>query len=216
MLFRSPKSLVTFTVYPMIHVGEEGFYAAVYQEAFDHDVAIVEGIRSPVTRHLTRSYRWIDLEKLGLILQPRSPHPDSVKARLILADLSPEEFHLQWCKVPLRLRVLFYVFAPLVGLHRRLFASRQSLAQGISLDDHRSDEEILAWEPELEIVNHSILHARDARILDCIAAELDPPCHMEKRVAIVFGAQHMRAVLKDLSQRGFYADRCSWLTVFSL
>lgn len=47
------------TLFPMIHVGEAAFYDQVYRDAFSHDVALVEGVRSPVTRYLTRSYRWI-------------------------------------------------------------------------------------------------------------------------------------------------------------
>lgn len=215
MVFRSRTSPVTFTLYPMVHVGEEKFYKATYDEAFNHDVALVEGVRSPVSRHLTRSYRWIDLAKLGLALQPRAPSPDSVAARVVLADLSTDEFHEQWRKVPLSVRAGLFVLAPLVGLRRKWFASRESLARMMSLDDHRSAREILSWEPKFEALHHSLLHARDKRLVECMAAEIDQATGTEKRIAVVYGALHMRAVLKELTRRGFYTTEASWRTIFS-
>ena len=56
--FRSPTLSVSFTLFPMVHVGEKAFYQEVFDEAFNHDVTLVEGIRSPIGRQLTRSYRW--------------------------------------------------------------------------------------------------------------------------------------------------------------
>ena len=65
MVFSSRTSLVSVTLYPMVHVGEEQFYRETYDEAFSHDVVLVEGFRSPVGRNLTRSYRWIHFENWG-------------------------------------------------------------------------------------------------------------------------------------------------------
>ena len=71
MVFSSRTSLVSVTLYPMVHVGEEQFYRETYDEAFSHDAVLVEGFRSPVGRNLTRSYRWINFKKLGLVRQPK-------------------------------------------------------------------------------------------------------------------------------------------------
>jgi hypothetical protein len=199
MIFRSRNSPVSVTLYPMVHVGDERFYKETYDEAFAHDVVLVEGIRSPVGRNLTRSYRWIDFEKLGLVRQPKSPLQESVAARIIKADLTTEEFHREWRKVSLLLRSAFLFGAPIVGVRRRLFASRQSLAHNMCLEDRTSADEILSWTPKLQPVNQSLIHARDQRLIECLAAELESKT--EKRVAIVYGARHMRAVLRDLARR---------------
>lgn len=214
MVFRKDGAPVSVTLYPMVHVGDEGFYKEAYDEAFRHDVALVEGVRSPVGRNLTRSYRWIKFEKLGLVLQPNRPPPETVAARIVNADLTTEEFHREWRKIPLLLRTLFLFAAPLYGIHRRLFSSRESLARNMCLEDRKSADELLSWTPTLEPVTHSILHARDRRLIDCLAAELDT--ETEKRVAIIYGARHMRAVLRELTRRGFRSTEASWRTIISL
>src|SRR5665213_2679733 len=105
----SPQSGVVVTLFPMVHTGEADFYRKVYEDAFAHDVVLVEGVRSPIVRHITRSYRWfIGSKRLGLSLQPPNPKPDTVHAKIIHADLSAREFDLAWAKVPLWIRWLIY------------------------------------------------------------------------------------------------------------
>lgn len=214
MVFRNPNSPVSVTLYPMVHVGDERFYTETYDEAFSHDVVLVEGIRSPVGRNLTRSYRWINFAKLGLVRQPQAPPQQAVAARIVKADLTTEEFHREWRKVSPLLRAVFLFAAPLYGIHRRLTASRESLAHNMCLEDRLSAEEILRWSPRFDPINRSLLHARDERLIECMAAELDAPC--EKRVAIVYGARHMRAPLRELARRGFRCSDARWRTIFAI
>lgn len=207
----------TVTLFPMVHVGEAAFYAQVYDDAFDHDVVLVEGVRSPVVRHLTSSYRWIDVEKLGLVIQPRALSNESERTRVVHADLSIDEFHAEWSKVPLWIRAAAFALAPLIGLHRRWFASRESLAEKMTMEDRLSSEDILSWDPEFAAFTHSIMGARDARLLERLGEELDrPPASEGCRIAVIYGASHMRAVLIDLKARGFSPAKGEWLTVFSL
>lgn len=215
MVFRSRGSPVSVMLYPMVHVGEERFYNETYDEAFSHDVVLVEGVRSSVSRNLTRSYRWLNFERLGLVRQPRTPPQESVTARIVKADLTADEFHREWRKVSLPLRAAFLIGAPLYGVHRRFFASREHLARNMCLEDRQSAHEILSWSPRLEPVNHSIIHARDKRLIECMAAELDSTSGSDKRIAVIYGARHMRAVLRELARRGFYCSESSWRTIFS-
>lgn len=215
MVFRSRKSTASVTLYPMVHVGEQRFYDEVYAEAFAYDVVLVEGVRSPIGRHIARSYRWLNAAKLGLIFQPKTPGQDSVKARIVNADLSTEEFHREWKRIPFWLKALTFVGVLVVGLRRRLIRSRENLAKNLSLEDHRSPDEILAWTPRLDPLHHAILHARDSRLIECLAAELDGPDIGEKRIAVVYGAAHMRRVLDELARRGFHSVSAEWRTIIS-
>ena len=88
----------------------------VYDDALSHDVALVEGIRSPVGRKLTRSYRWINFERLGLVRQPKTPSQAAVTVCIVNADLTPDEFHREWRKISWILRTAFAVGAPIYGL----------------------------------------------------------------------------------------------------
>lgn len=215
----SPGSAISVTLFPMVHVGEAEFYREVYDDAFVHDVALVEGVRSPITKRVTRSYRWfIGSKRLpGLILQPRSPEAGTVPARIIHADLSGEAFALVWAKVPLWLRGLFYVGAPLMGLWMRAFATRETIGKRLTMDDQPSQAELLSWNPEVAGLEAAILDARDAFLIERLEEVLDTPNRSARRVAVVYGARHVRAVLHALTgRRGFIAHHARWLTVFGL
>lgn len=216
MEFRKSDSGIAITLFPMVHVGEERFYTEAYADAFNHDVVLVEGVRSPITRHLTRSYRWLDFRKLGLVLQPRTPPQKAVPARIVRADLTPEEFHREWRKISLPMRAAFFALSPLIGVHRRLTGTRESVARNQSLNDRPSVDEILGWSPIFESVEHAILHARDRRLIECMAAELDASFSSGKRIAVVYGAGHMRAIVRELAKRGFASSDASWRTVISI
>jgi hypothetical protein len=212
----SPGSPVSVTLFPMVHVGEPAFFSAVYDDAYGHDVVLVEGVRSPVVRHLTSSYRWIDLAKLGLVVQPRHPPQEAGRARIVHADLTADEFHAEWRNVPLWLRIASFALAPAIGLKRRLCASRESLAGKMTMEDRLSSEEIMSWDPKFAAFRHSLLGARDARLVERLREALDrAPPGGERRLAIVYGAQHMRAVLAELNKRGFRSVASAWQTVMS-
>lgn len=205
---------MSVTLYPMVHIGDESFYRQTYDEAFSQDVTLIEGVRSSVTRSLTRTYRWINFDKLGLVQQPKPPAQAAVAARIVNADLTADEFHREWRKVSFPLRAAFFIGAPLVGIQRRFFSSRESLAANMCLEDRKSGDELLSWTPRLEPVHQSVLHARDNRLIRCLLAELE--ASPDKRVAVVYGAMHMRAVVRALMDQGFYVSDSRWRTLISI
>jgi hypothetical protein len=212
-----PQTAIQVTLFPMLHIGESEFFRTVYQDAFSHDVVLVEGVRSPIARRITRSYRWIAKSKsLGLIVQPRYPSSAGCHAEIVDADLSHDEFRNVWRDVPLWQRALIFVACPIVGIQLGWFGSRERLAKGLSLDDLLSREEALNFGPETVALTRAILHARDRRLIARLKEKLDDPRPEMRRLAIVYGARHMRAVLRELTDRDYHVERAEWLTVFSL
>lgn len=131
------------------------------------------------------------------------------------ADLTREEFERQWRGVPLWLRLAAWIAAPLIGLRLRWFGSRDQLARRAEVEDSLSSEEILSWDPSIAALRHSIVHARDERLIELLGQEID--CAVPgQRLAVVFGAAHMRAVIRELDGRGFRAADAAWQTVFYL
>jgi hypothetical protein len=212
--FRSSASNATVTLFPMVHVGDERFYAEVYADAFGHEAVLIEGVRSSVSRNFTRAYRWMKPERLGLVIQPKTPASSLVAARTVRADLTGEEFEREWRKVPWRLRAAFAVIAPLYGLSQCFFGSREAMAKRCAMEDRLSSDEVLSWNPEFDAVHHCIGDARDERLLQCLAAELDNAPAEGRRIAIVYGPRHMRAVIRELTRRGFHCGEAKWLTIF--
>jgi hypothetical protein len=136
------------------------------------------------------------------------------KARLVHADLTGEEFEAEWKAVQLWLRLAIYTLAPAVGLHRRWFASRSSLAKDMACDYEPSLAELMAITPETGALTQAVLHARDRRILERLSAELDDLG--PKSIAVVYGAAHMRAVVRELTtNRAFAVEAAEWRTLMS-
>ena len=214
----SPLSDTAITLFPMVHVGEPDFYRQVYEDARSHDVVLIEGVNSPITTRVTRSYRWmLGSKRLNLSLQPKFPQTHSEGLRVVHADLSPDEFRVVWEEVPLWVRWLVYVAAPVLGLRRKMSASRRTLAKGLAMDDQPSQKELVDWSPEAAALTGAILDARDARLIQRLKDELDRPIGRPRRIAIVYGAMHMRAVLRSVTTGGgrYYATSSEWLTIWA-
>jgi hypothetical protein len=213
-VMQSPDKEVSVTLFPMIHIGQQDFYRQVHADALQHDVVLVEGVRSPITRLVTSSYRWIDKEKLGLIVQPRIAVAGG-QPRIVHADLSGEEFHEEWAKLPFWLKIAVIVIAPLVGIHRRLFATRESLAKAMEREDLLTSDEILNFDPRFNALRRTILDVRDQRLIQKLSEELDRSPKRPRTIAIVYGAGHMRAVLTELKRRSFRTAGATWQMVMA-
>ncbi len=213
LVFRSDRSSSEVTLFPMLHLGTPEYFKTAYDDAFAHDVVLVEGVNSPISRRITRSYRWIRGNRTAnLVVQP--PYPRNLAARIVHADLSAEEFKAAWRVVPFKMRALVNVAAPCIGLMRRWFGTRKTLAKGQSLDDLKQRREILDLRPETLALTRIIMEQRDARLLETLRKELRTGGF--HRLAVVYGASHMRTVIHEMISEGFHPAGSTWLTVFEI
>ena len=217
LAFVDPKASVRVTLFPMVHIGQPSFYEEVYRDALTHDVVLFEGVRSPIVARVTRSYRWLvgSRAMTGLVVQPRFDGTNS-SASIVHADLTPEEFGIEWHKVPLWIRGLIYFMAPWLGLKRRWFTSKVALAKDMGCEDQPSLKEVLAIAPETGALTQAILHARDERLIERLSEELaGSQGHVS--IAVIYGAIHMRAVVRELTgRRRFSITSAEWRTVMSI
>ena len=72
------------------------------------------------------------------------------------------------------------------------------------------------FSPATIALDQALLHARDERLVERLTEQLDDPSSGARRVAVVYGAHHMRAVLRMLGDRRYYVERSQWLTVFPI
>lgn len=215
LTLQSPDTNVTVTLFPMIHMAEPGFYEAVYRQAAGQDVVLLEGVKSPVTTRITRAYRWLQgSRRLNLSPQPRFTAPPGSAVRIVQADLSTEEFETAWRTIPLWLRWTVYVLAPLTALRLRLSGSRERLARTLAMDQEPTLEDHLDHGPETAALTEVIMDWRDKRLVEVLGREIDG-ADGERTIAVVYGASHMRAVLKELTTvRSFAVRDTAWFTVF--
>ncbi len=218
MVLTSKEHPYEVTLFPMIHIAEAAFFEAVIADAISHDIVLFEGVNSRYVKWLTRSYRWAAVSRrLGLRLQQEFRAKEIGDTRVIRADLDTDEFDRLWRGLPFRMKFLAYVLPPLIGLKRRLFATRESLAEDMPMSDRTSSQEWLGWGEDVDAFFGVILHARDRRLIDCLEEVLAEPCDAPRRIAIVYGARHMRAVLRHLTKDyRFRVSENSWMTVWHL
>ena len=210
--FEAPSRQLSLILYPMVHVAEPEFYAQVFDEAYAADIILTEGIDTPVVRRLTRAYRFMATKRNGLVLQS-SADPKSAPEKTRRADLFPDEFVALWKDLPRWQRVLATIAAPLVGLRNRWGLSRQYLAKHLEMDDLPDRQTRLSWSPAVQAFETAIIHARDARLLDILKEEI-ARAPKGGTLALVYGAQHIPAVIGALEELDFVWKESTWLTVF--
>ena len=212
-VLQAPDRPLTVTLFPMVHIGEPGFFEKIATDAGAHDVILAEGVDAPAVKRITRSYRWIALEELGLVLQPRAR--DMFQGRTIVhADLEGAEFQTLWFRAPMWQRAAIEIGAAVFGVGRRLFASRSSIGAQLVLDDGPDRAAALRWSPETAAMNEAIHTARDQRLLKVLGREMKGGKGAPRSIAVVYGAGHMPAVTTMLAKQGFRVTQSDWIKVF--
>lgn len=210
---------VVVTLFPMIHIGDRAFYEAIRAEIPDFDAVLYEGVKGWRARLLTTSYRVMaGTERLGPVRQSNALPVKSLGPYAVHADLTEEEFATAWGRAPLGLRFLLMSIAPIYGLYLRFLATRTSIASAQSMNDRLSADEILKWSEKWRKFDDALIHDRDARLLNVLDEQIgNSTAGPSSRIAIIFGAAHMRAVLDHLLlQRGFAVRDSRWMTIISL
>ena len=211
--FVHPDRKLRVSLFPVIHVAEPTFFDEVYEQAYKADLVLTEGINTPVSRRLTRAYRYMATRDSGLVLQSAAMPKRSEKTRH--ADLKPEEFIALWRDVPWWLRTLATILAPVVGLKNRWFLNRAILAKQLEMSDLSSRETILGWNEITAPFDKAILHERDKHLLSVLQAEMNKAAN-DTHLAIIYGAAHMPAVIRALPDMGFVWQGSHWMSVFKI
>lgn len=205
-----------FVLFPMIHVAEPSFYEEIGRRLEDCDLVLSEGVRSPTSSLLTSSYRFFaDSPRLGLVSQ-KSMKMGHVADRTIHADVQGEAFESRWWRSGTWLRFVVPLFAPLYGLYLRYFGTRRMIARGLGLNLRRSRADALRDDDFRELFA-LLLDWRDRRLIRVIEQQRSKHRDGEVSIAVLYGARHMKAVLRHLLDKcGYRVARAEWTTVFEL
>jgi hypothetical protein len=209
---RRPGGSLRFVLFPMVHIGEPSFYEAVMEQLRGCDVVVAEGIqgRSRAASMLTRSYRLVKRGRLGLVTQ--NLDLGSLDIPVVRPDVSGGDFDQGWRGVSALRRLLIWLVLPVFILVVFLFGTRARLAGHLHLDD---DHGLGGYVEGFEDVDKVLSDDRDRLLVDALAAIHETRGTEPLRVAVVYGAQHMIAVVHVLSARLGYVPRTGdWLTVF--
>ncbi|GIH20622.1 hypothetical protein [Rugosimonospora africana] len=226
------ESPLRFQVYPMVHLGEPAFYAAVAERLRRCDLVVAEGVGGVDTGEgrvvssgysagkaalsaLTATYRLPARSgRSGLVEQNIDYASLGVPVRY--PDMTEEQFTAGWNAVPLWQRAIVAVGAPLIALDRLAFGSRRKFAESLSTDD--GDWQDITADVESIDELWSLLGEQRDRLL---IAELDR-IHQQRHgeaitVAVVYGANHVAPTVHAMrSLYGYRVRSAEWLTIFGL
>ncbi|GAA4596462.1 hypothetical protein GCM10023194_68740 [Planotetraspora phitsanulokensis] len=212
--FRRAGSALRFVVYPMVHLGEPGFYAEVEQRLHSHDLLVVEGVaHSPAGRALSAAYRHLEgSSRLALVVQRIDLH--TVGVPFINPDLTAEAVKDGWRRISLFQRALVRLLVPVYVIQMRLFGTRRVLARHLAVEEQGDVDPALNDFPDA--FDELMLHSRDRLLVSAIHAIHQERCMEQILVGVIYGAEHMHAVVDALWRLGYRPCDAEWLTVFDI
>ena len=212
-VLRSSEQEPEVCLFPMIHVGSANYYAEVRRRLEKCDLLLFEGVRDFRARILSLSYSIAARSRrLNLVTQRDALVVPLVQQQRIRADVSTEQFAAAWRGVPWYQRLGLLLGAPVFGCWVYLTGSRESIGRRLSTEEVESKRDFEMFEsvPELENV---LSTTRNARLIEEIASVLS--AKTAKRIGILYGATHMRAVSRLLTVKYKYRIvESEWVTVF--
>jgi hypothetical protein len=204
-----------FLLFPMLHAASADFDKGTKTRLRECDPILVEGIDATQARILTLAYRiMVKSKRLGMVAQGDALDLSPFRDRIVHADLNSGEFDRGWRQVPFYLRFLILGGAPLYGVYLYFFGTRALIARYAEFNDLPSRNEVLMYDRDFDQFDHALTGQRDARLIQTIKQLVREPGEQPKTVGILFGAQHMRAVIRYLPERlGYHVADAGWITV---
>ncbi|MFF4256793.1 hypothetical protein ACFY1L_36955 [Streptomyces sp. NPDC001663] len=217
--FSKPGTGLQFLLFPMIHLGEAGFYREVADLLRRRcDLVVAEGVGegSSGANALVDSYARLDRhERLGLVVQDIDF--DTLGVPVVCPDMGGREFEEGFRRLPLKERAVLATVVPAVTAGMRLLGTRRYLARHLTTEDLLSEAEEAAadfW-PGLDDL---VMRRRDKlltrALTDFHRASADRSDSFT--IGVVYGAEHMRAAADALVGLGYHAADADWVTVFLL
>ncbi|MFJ4685342.1 hypothetical protein [Streptomyces sp. NPDC088789] len=203
-----------FVIFPMLHVASPTFYSQVRVRLRECDLIVIEGVRgrSLGVSALTLAYRFAPRRRRNGLQEQREAMllPEAVP--VINPDVTAAEAIADLKSLPRWTYVMLMVAAPVMGLVFALRGPRAFLDEDLVVEDLPSTlrAEMRADGP----VEHALSDRRDQRLLDALGEILAERGAEPLRVAIVYGAGHVPAIVSGLWERHGYRPReAEWLTV---
>jgi hypothetical protein len=214
---RAPRTPLRITLFPMTHLGTPDYYRSVTASLARRDLIIAEGVpgRLAAARALTLAYRLpAHSHRLDLTVE----HVDyaSLGIPVIGPDISAAQLRTRWRALPLLQRLAVWTLLPACAAAFTLLGTRRTLSRYLATDDLPSYEEDQARQATGQLTE-LILDHRDALLTASLDSVYQARHAEEIDVAVVYGAGHMRAVVRHLFQRYGYRPRTAeWLTIYEL
>lgn len=213
----SSEKSPTIHLFPMVHIGDEAFYAEVHTRASQMDIVLTEGVKGQVPKAITLSYRLVEKNsKFGLVTQPSFPESETGPV-IVNIDVSHKKFSQKWQKTKWITRFGLPALAPFYGLKFAVFGSREQLAKHLGREFLECRADILSEDEMFNGAKDVILHWRDENLVKEFDKLLDQYAGKHIDIAIIYGAAHMKAVIKFLiDEKEYRIVESEWLDLIKL
>src|SRR5262245_17958284 len=207
-----------FLLFPMIHVGAKEFYDEVSRRLAACDMILMEGVNSRKGNALTLSYRAVKkIRRLDFVTQRDGMKVSGLRDKIINSDMEGRAFDERWSLLPLGLRARLFLLLPFWVVYLFLFGTRALIAKNMATDDLPSSDEILHWDENFEELYTLLIDERDRLLITHMQKLYDSHRQDNKIVGVVYGAMHMRNVIRFLLERlNYRVAWAEWVTVFDL
>ncbi|MFD4600519.1 hypothetical protein ACFWPQ_21125 [Streptomyces sp. NPDC058464] len=204
-----------FVIFPMLHVASPTFYSQVRLRLKECDLIVLEGIRgkSAGVSALTLAYRFAPRRRRNGLQEQRADTLLPKDVPVINPDVTAAEAIEDLKTLPRWMYLLLMIAAPVMGLVFALRGPSAFLDEDLAVEDLPSTlrAEMLADNP----VEQAMTGRRDQRLLDALGRIHAERGHEAIRVAVVYGAGHVPAIVSGLWDRYGYRPReAEWITVF--
>lgn len=195
--FKKRGTGLEFILFPMIHIGEKGFYEEIRTRLDECDVIFAEGVNTKWADFLTFTYRAAAKSKrINLITQQKALLLKNLKPKILNFDISPKEFNRKLNKISLPTRLFLLLFMPLFGIYLFFSGSREMLVKYMMIDNPDLKKE--DTEDEIDKFEKLLKAERDDVLIDNIEQFHNENNKEKLKIAVVFGADHMPKVASFL------------------
>lgn len=195
--FKKKGTGLEFILFPMIHIGEKGFYEEIRSRIEVCDVIFAEGVNSKLAGFLTFPYRVAAKSKrINLITQQSAQLLKNLKSKILNSDMSPREFNRKLNEFTLPTKLFLLLACPVFGIYLFFSGSREMLVKYLLLEkpDLKKDDA----EDEIDKFEKLFIDERDGVLIENIEQFHNENDNEKLKVAVVFGAAHMPKVASFL------------------
>ncbi|PHN07197.1 hypothetical protein [Flavilitoribacter nigricans] len=213
---RDPELRLQFRILPMFHIGTEQYYRQVFDQLRSCHEIIYEGVASKKSNDVTRHYRRF-AGNLGLVTQNEVLKMNELPGKLIHADFTHETGAEEWRKLRFYDKLKMRVLHPLKMYYYSRNMDRRKLVKEFMPS---AEENWMAYGPledEAGSMWNYIITARDNILRNTVRQKLEQEGRAEKLIGVVYGAAHMKVVIRLLiDQYRYVPEKPEFLEVFQV
>jgi hypothetical protein len=208
--WRKKGTPLEITLFPMIHIGEDGYYKRISDDLKKLDVLLHEGVSMGKSGEKKDMYK-LGAVRIGLKTQGESIQiPEGLKT--INIDMPSGQFREKSARLPIKQYLslkFFHIIFWFMTIKYNLIEWKKEIIKFLGTEYGLEDEEPSDLDRLIEDERDMVIVSGLGKIIDGL--ENDSPSPV--KIGIMFGAKHIRPIKLKLLEKGYRHKSDEWLTV---